>query len=93
MLGDSTEADRRAVRARNGAGRPAVLAPDPTELFDDEEVDHLDDLDEVPAGSDAPVSNGSWANGSGGNGSGGKGSDRAGARPAGGDRVRGGAVR
>jgi len=39
---------RPAVPARNGAARAAVPA-DGTELFDDEELDLFDDLDEVPA--------------------------------------------
>jgi hypothetical protein len=70
---------RPAVPARNGAAR-AVVPADGTELFDDEELDLFDDLDEVPAAAgdgDAP----------------GSGSGRVGARPGGGDRVRGGAVR
>jgi hypothetical protein len=78
-----------AIRARNGASRPTAAITDGTELYDDEEVDLFDDLDEIPAtGPNVPVGNVPVGNGSGGNGSG-----RVGAHPAGGDRVRGGAVR
>ena len=55
----STRGRPPAVRARNGAARLAVPA-DGTELFDDEELDLFDDLDEVPgAGSDEAAGNGS----------------------------------
>jgi hypothetical protein len=83
--GDPTELARRAVRAHSGAARPAVPVPaERVELFDDEDLDLFDDLDEVPAAGDAAA---------GGNGSGGNGSGRLGAHPGGGDRVPGGAVR
>jgi hypothetical protein len=78
--GDPTEGARRAVRMRNGAGRlPARAAADGTDLFDDEDLDLLDDLAEVPDDADGRAE----ANGSG----------PSAARPGGGDRVPGGAVR
>ena len=44
---DPTEVARRAVRARNGSGYPAPLPAD-AELLDDEDLDLLDDLDDLP---------------------------------------------
>ena len=79
-----TEAARRAVRARNGAGYVAPLPAVDAELLDDEDLDLFDDLDDLPVEGGPSDGNG---NGNGnGNGS-------AGARPPGGDRVPRGAVR
>ena len=79
-----TEAARRAVRARNGAGYVAPLPAVDAELLDDEDLDLFDDLDELPVEGGPSVGNG---NGNGnGNGS-------VGARPPGGDRIPRGAVR
>lgn len=75
-----TEAARRAVRARNGAGYVAPLPAVDAELLDDEDLDLFDDLDDLPA--EAGPSDGN----SNGNGS-------AGARHPGVDRVPRGAVR
>ena len=44
---DPTEVARRAVRARNGSAYPAPLPAD-AELLDDEDLDLLDDLDDLP---------------------------------------------
>ena len=83
-----TEAARRAVRARNGAGyappRPAVDA----ELLDDEDLDLFDDLDDLPVEGGPSDGNGTGHGSGNGNGNG-----SAGARPPGGDRVPRGAVR
>jgi hypothetical protein len=83
-LADPTAA-ARAVRARNGAAGLVAPASVPTaaltaepELHDDEDLDLLDDLDDVPVAGDLANGNGSAG---------------AGARPGGGDRVHGGAVR
>jgi hypothetical protein len=79
-----TEAARRAVRARNGAGYVAPLPAVDAELLDDEDLDLFDDLDELPVEGGPSAGNG---NGNGnGNGS-------AGARPPGSDRIPRGAVR
>jgi hypothetical protein len=43
-----TEAARRAVRARNGAGYVAPLPAVDPELLDDEDLDLFDDLDDLP---------------------------------------------
>jgi hypothetical protein len=75
-----TEAARRAVRARNGAGYVAPLPAVDPELLDDEDLDLFDDLDDLPVEGGPSDGNGN------GNGS-------AGARPPGGDRVPRGAVR
>ena len=75
-----TEAARRAVRARNGAGYVAPLPAVDAELLDDEDLDLFDDLDELPVEGGPSVGNGN------GNGS-------VGARPPGGDRIPRGAVR
>ena len=52
-----TEAARRAVRARNGAGYVAPLPAVDAELLDDEDLDLFDDLDDLPEGGD-PAGNG-----------------------------------
>ena len=83
MADQRTEAARRAVRARNGAGHAAPLPAVDAELLDDEDLDLFDDLD------DLPVEGGPSDNGNGN----GNGNGSAGARPPGGDRVPRGAVR
>ena len=59
-----TEAARRAVRARNGAGYVAPLPAVDAELLDDEDLDLFDDLDDVPVEGGHPDGNGN-GNGSG----------------------------
>jgi hypothetical protein len=75
---ERTEAARRAVRARNGVGFAAPLPPPDAELFDDEDLDLFDDLDDLPIEGAHPDGNGSWP---------------VGARPPGGGPVHGRAVR
>lgn len=77
---ERTEAARRAVRARTGAGYVAPLPAVDAELLDDEDLDLFDDLDDLPVEA-GPADGDSNGNGS------------AGARPPGGDRVPRGAVR
>jgi AAA domain-containing protein len=77
-----TEAARRAVRARNGAGHPPPLPAVDAELLDDEDLDLFDDLDDLPVEGGPSDGNGN-----------GNGNGSAGARPPGGDRVPRGAVR
>jgi hypothetical protein len=81
-----TEAARRAVRARNGAGHAAPLPAVDAELLDDEDLDLFDDLDDLPVEGGPADGNGTGNGNGNGNGS-------AGARPPGGDRVPRGAVR
>ena len=75
-----TEAARRAVRARNGAGYVAPLPAVDAELLDDEDLDLFDDLDELPVEGGPSAGNGN-------------GNGAIGARPPGGDRLPRGAVR
>ena len=77
-----TEAARRAVRARNGAGYVAPLPAVDAELLDDEDLDLFDDLDDLPVEGGPSAGNGN-----------GNGNGSAGARPPGADRVPRGAVR
>jgi hypothetical protein len=69
-LNGATEAARRAVVPGNGPARPALAAAADraeldADLFDDEELDLMDDLDDEPGGQavDVPAANG-MANGS-----------------------------
>ena len=78
---ERTEAARRAVRARNGAGHaPPPLSAAEAELLDDEELDLFDDLDDLAVDGGRSRGNGN-------------GSGPAGSRSPGDDRVHGGAVR
>ena len=59
-----TEAARRAVRARNGAGYVAPLPAVDAELLDDEDLDLFDDLDDVPVEGGPSAGNGNGNGGS-----------------------------
>jgi hypothetical protein len=77
---ERTEAARRAVRARNGAGHAPSLSAAEAELLDDEDLDLFDDLDDLAVDGGRSRGNGN-------------GSGPAGSRSPGDDRVHGGAVR
>jgi hypothetical protein len=77
---ERTEAARRAVRARNGAGHAPSLSAAEAELLDDEDLDLFDDLDDLAVDGGRSRGNGN-------------GSGPAGSRSPADDRVHGGAVR